>query len=508
MSAAPGEGLFELLERAAARFGPREAVVDGARRVDYAAVLGRVRALAAGLAELGLEPGERVAALLPNGLELFELYFAAPALGAALVPLNLRLAPVELAAVLDDCEPAVLVVHEAYAALAEAACGTRPIERVQLGPEYEALLASPGGAMTPARADLDALAQLYYTSGTTGRPKGVMLTQRNVLRHAEAAVRELAITTADRWGHFAPMFHLADAWATFALTIAGGAHVMLPSFEARAALDLVERERVTLTNLVPTMLVRLVHEPGLAERELASLRLVLSGGAPISSELVRRTMEAFGCEYAQTYGLTETSPYLTVGLLDEELRALPFEEQLRWRAKTGRPFEAVELRITDEAGREVPRDGRTVGEVRARGETVTPGYWRRPEETAAAFDGEWFLTGDLATVDERGFLNVVDRKKDVIKTGGESVYSTEVEHALASHPAVLECAAFGRPDAEWGERVCAAVVLRGGREASAEELRAHCRERLGAYKVPREIEFVGELPKTGSGKVQKRLLRG
>jgi acyl-CoA synthetase (AMP-forming)/AMP-acid ligase II len=334
-----------------------------------------------------------------------------------------------------------------------------------------------------------------------------MLTHRNVCTHARWAVRELGLTDRDRWGHFAPMFHLADAWATFAVTAVGGVHVMEPRFTAEAALEAIERERVTLTNLVPTMLTAMVASPRSAGFDPSSLRMVLSGGAPITPALVRRIVEVFRCEYVQTYGMTETSPYLTVSLLGEHLRGLPEAERLRFAARTGRPFGEIELEVVDGSGARVPADDRTVGEIRVRGATVSPGYWQRPEETAAAHRGGWLYTGDLAVVDGEGYVDIVDRKKDMIITGGEKVYSIEVESVLADHPAVLAAAVYGLPDPTWGEMVSAAVVLAEGERASGEELMDWCRARIAAFKAPRRIDFVRELPKTGSGKVSKRALR-
>jgi len=303
------------------------------------------------------------------------------------------------------------------------------------------------------------------------------------------------------------MFHLADAWATFAITQVGGLHVMVPRFEADDAVATIEREGITLTNLIPTMLKRLVESPRARDARFASLRVVLSGGAPISPALVRQVLSVLRCEYAQTYGMTETSPYLTLGILSEHLRQLPEAEVLRLRARTGRPFGPVELEVVDERDRPVPPDDRTVGEIRVRGPTVTPGYWRRPEETRRAIRDGWLYTGDLAVLDAHGFVNIVDRKKDMILTGGENVYSTEVENALYEHPAVLEAAVFGVPDETWGEAVTAAVVLRPGVRVTAAELVAFCRPRIAGYKVPRSIEFLEELPKTGSGKISKQTLR-
>jgi acyl-CoA synthetase (AMP-forming)/AMP-acid ligase II len=352
-----------------------------------------------------------------------------------------------------------------------------------------------------------AVAHLYYTSGTTGRPKGVMLSHDNVATHALAAVRELSLSASDRWAHIAPMFHLADAWATFAITAVQGTHVFLPKFAPKDALDLLEQERITITNLVPTMLNLMVKEPGAADRSYA-IRAMLSGGASIAPEVVRQILATFRGDYIQTYGMTETSPYLTLGLLGPAERQLPDAEQLRIKCRTGRPFAGIELKVVRDDGQPIARDDREVGEIRVRGKTVTQGYWQNPEATAAAFDSDGFLcTGDLATLDDRGYVNIVDRKKDVIKTGGEAVYSTEVENVLYRHPAILECAVFGLPDAIWGEQVTAAIVLRPGAQATAEELIAFCRAAIAHYKAPRAVRFLAALPKTGSGKIQKRALR-
>jgi fatty-acyl-CoA synthase len=512
--------LWAILERAAHLHPRNTAVIDGARRTTYAEERARCASLASFLRGLGLRAGDRVSILAWNGQAFFESYFGAAALGAILNPLNVRQSAEELAAIVADAGSRFLIADAALADLAGALVrSSPPLEgvlwcgegtRVDLGRpafDFEAACASGATAFVPAAKRPDDVAQLYYTSGTTGRAKGVMLTQRNVATHALATIAELSLCERDRWAHVAPMFHLADAWAVFAITWAGGAHVMQARFEPRATLDLLERECVTLTNLVPTMLNLMVRDASARGRDWSALRLVLSGGAPIATEVVRAVIETFRAEYVQTYGMTETSPFLTMSILKEHLRALPPEEQLAWRAKTGRPFAAVELRVVDEAGRAVPADERTVGEIEVRGETVTPGYWNRPEETAASFRDGWLKTGDLAHVDHEGYVTIVDRKKDVILSGGEKVYTTAVENVLYAHPAVLEAAVFGLPDEIWGERVCAAVVPRAGRCVGAEELIEHCRAHLGGYELPREIVFLDALPRTGSGKISKRSLK-
>lgn len=510
--------LWSILARARRLSPANVAVADGGRRLSYAELGERVDALATLLRAHGVRPGDRIATLLPNTLPCLESYFAAAGLGAVLVPLNTRLLADELGFILGDSDCGVLIADPGFAGLVESisAQGARLHTVISAGAPFplstgRAAIGYPeareGTEFVPAVTPPDALAHLYYTSGTTGQPKGVMLTHRNVWVHALAAVAELRLSERDRWAHVAPMFHLADAWATFALTWVGGRHVMVPRFDPREVLAVFERERVTITNLVPTMLNLMVKHEARSEFDYGSLRMILSGGAPIAPAVVQAIVETFGCEYVQTYGMTETSPYLTMSLLDDRLRALPQAEQLRYRAKTGRPFLAVELRVVDEAGIAVPNDEQAVGEIQVRGETVTPGYWRRPEATADAFtpDG-WLRTGDLAVIDSAGFVTIVDRKKDMIISGGEKVYSTEVEHVLYQHAAVLEAAVYGTPDPIWGEVVSAAVVLRPGMSLSEEDLVAFCRPRLAAFKLPRRVGFLAELPRTGSGKILKRQL--
>jgi len=501
--------LWTTIERARDLWGPRPAVTDAGRTLTYAAVADRAERLAGWLSARGVAAGDRVAALLPNGLAYYESYYAAARLGAVLVPLNWRLTPEELEFILRDSGTEWLVGADGFGELPgelETRAGLRGVLRT--GTAYDAALAE--GRRPPTRAAAcppSTLAHLYYTSGTTGRPKGVMLTHGNVVTHALGAVAELGLSDRDTWAHVAPMFHLADAWATFAVTLVGGRHVMLPRFEAEAALRAFDEERVTITNLVPTMLNLMVKHPARGAFDYSALRLLLSGGAPIAPEVVRAVVDTFGCEYVQTYGMTETSPYLTLSLLKAHLRALPPEEQLAWRAKTGRPFVTVELRVVDAGGRPVPADERTVGEIEVRGPTVTPGYWRRPDATAEAFRDGWLRTGDLAVLDHEGYVTIVDRRKDMIITGGENVYSTEVEAVLYLHPAVLEAAVYGEPDEVWGEVVAAAVVLRPGAVCTEAELLAFCDERLAAFKRPRRVRWPAELPKTGSGKILKRALR-
>ncbi|MGQ9858119.1 MAG: long-chain-fatty-acid--CoA ligase [Thermodesulfobacteriota bacterium] len=512
--------IWMTLQKAVSLYPAKIGVVDGAQRFTYTQVGQRVGSLGLFLRRNGIRSRDRIAILEINSHRFLEAYYASAGIGAILTPLNFRLSAKELAYILRDSQARWLLANARFAHLVEATLKEdNPLEGIiwiERSPDLpvgipqlqyeEALLAEPGQFL-PEPISEDQVAHLYYTSGTTGKPKGVILTHRNVCVHALGTIAELHLTDRDVWAHVAAMFHLADAWATFAITWVGGRHVMVPEFEPEMVLATIERERVTISNLIPTMLNLMVKHPRAGDYDYSSLRVILSGGAPIAPEVVRKIVEVFGCDYIQTYGMTETSPYLTLSILKEHLRELPGEEQLRFKAKTGRPFIAVDLQVVDEEGRPVAADEKSVGEIWVRGQTVTPGYWNLPEETQKAFHQGWLKTGDLAVVDSEGYVNIVDRKKDMILTGGENVYSTEVENVLYMHPKILEAAVFGVPDEKWGEAVKAAVVLKSGESATPEEIISFCKERLAHYKCPKSVDFLPELPKTGSGKITKKALR-
>lgn len=521
----PGEGkgmsLNELLPKAVKLYPHQEAVVCGKVRMSYRDFGRRVWKLCRGLAALGLCKQDRVAILHENCHIFLETYFAAAHLGLILVPLNFRLTAQELGGILTDSGSRLLIAQEGFRDKAWALLGAVPAletmvwshraEGAVLGKDeydYEDLILNQ--EETPvldlALADNE-VAHLYYTSGTTGRPKGVMLTHKNVKSHALGAIAELHLTDRDRWLHVAPLFHLADAWATFAITWAGGKHVIMPSFDALQVLKLISEERITLSNLIPTMLNMMVNHPEAGSLDYSSLRVILSGGASIAPEVVRKIIDTFQCDYIQTYGMTETSPYLTVSVLKDHLKRLPGEKQLEFKASTGREFITVSLRIVDQAGKEVARDNKQVGEIIVKGDTVTPGYWKLREETAKAFRDGWLYTGDLAVVNEEEYVTIVDRKKDMIITGGENVYSTEVENVLYRHPAVLEAAVIGIPDPKWGEAIKACVVLKPGKQLTENDLIAFCRANLAHFKAPKSVAFLEALPRTGSGKIFKKSLR-
>jgi acyl-CoA synthetase (AMP-forming)/AMP-acid ligase II len=269
----------------------------------------------------------------------------------------------------------------------------------------------------------------------------------------------------------------------------------------------MSEEGITITALVPTMANQLLACPDLKKYDLSKLQMLMTAGSPIAPEQVKRIMNELDCDYCQFYGLTETSPFLTVGTIKNHLKNLPGDKLLELKARTGRAFISTEIKVVRDDGSEIDWNNKDVGEIVARGPNVTKGYWKQPETTALAIRNGWFHTGDLAVVDAEGYINIVDRSKDMIISGGENVYSTEVEYCLYEHPAVLECAVFGIPDDKWGELVKAVIVLKPGQSASSEEITVHVKERLAGYKTPRSVDIVSELPKTGSGKIFKKGLR-
>ncbi len=502
------------LQHARALHGGHLAVVDAATRLTYAQLDERVRRLAAALQRLGVQAGDRVACLSHNGFRFMEVYLAAPLAGAALAPINTRLAPPETTFILNDGGARVLFLQAAFLPHWESIrAQLTAVEQVvvldgtppagTLG--YEQLLAQADPhACRPREWLEDDLALLCYTGGTTGLPKGVMLSQRNLVANALHAIQFMELNERDVWLHAAPMFHLADAWACYALTALGATHVFMERFQAQGALEAMERDGITTSSLVPAMINQILEAPGAAQYRLSGLRRLIYGAAPMPEERVRAAVALFGPILQQCYGQTESSPFLTTTTLQGTLLD-PSEQGVRRLGSCGQPVLGVELRIVDLQGQPVA-DGQ-IGEIQARGPNIMLGYWNRPKETAAALDGGWLRTGDLATWDADKWVYVVDRAKDVVISGGENIYSTEVEAALYRHPAVLEAAVIGVPDDTWGESVKAVVVLRTGAALSAEQLIAHCQQWIARYKCPKSVDFLPVLPKSGAGKILKSELR-
>lgn len=506
--------IWEILDHAARLYADKEAFVCGDERLRYAQVYERVRRLAAGLQALGAETGDRIAVMMPNCHRYSELYFAADYAGLVLTPLNHRLAPAEVAYILNHAGASTLVLGPEFAASYDAfAPQLQTVNQViwsrrseeRSGVLFEELIADQ---TVPAQAFCNRgeqdLAQLYYTSGTTGNPKGAMLSERNVTDTALLNIISTGLGATDTYLRCAPAFHLADAWANFAVTLVGGRHVVIPEFNPQAFLEAVARERVTLTLIVPTMINALVNFPGMRDYDTSSLREILFGASPMPSDRLKAAMRAFACPFTQWFGMTEAYPAVTY-LPGRELDLEGPPDVVRRILSCGRQAAGVQARVIDESGKEVAPGA--VGEIVIKGPNVMLGYWQRPDATAEALRDGWMHSGDAATVDEDGYIYIVDRLKDMIISGGENIYSTEVEDVLYRHPAVLECAVIGVPDDTWGERVHAFVALRPGQEATAEDLMAFARTQIAHYKCPRSLDFVDALPKTGSGKIQKAALR-
>lgn len=513
--------IYLSFDKATTFYADREAIVDGDKRFTYRQFADRVERLAHYLMRVGMRKGSVVAVLAPNCHEMMELYYACACTGIVLNPLNYRLAAQEIATILNDSQAKVLFLHSDFSDLAGRAAGQCPeLERVVwIGEGARHAISKPAAelekcistcepmVLPAAQLQAEDLAYLYYTSGTTGKAKGVMLSHGNVASNALGSIAEIGLNDGDTWAHVAPTFHLADAWSIFATTWVGGKHIFVPYFESRAVLSAFQNERATITVMVPTMVNTLLNDPEFDKYDCSSLRAIMTAGSPIAPEQVKKLISRFGCDYIQFYGMTETSPFLTISSPPKFLKSLPAEKLLELKCKTGRPFINVEVRVVRKDGSEVEKNDTEIGEIVARGPVVMQGYHNQPQITAETIVDGWIHTGDLAVIDQYGYINIVDRAKDMIISGGENVYSTEVEYALYEHAAVKECAVFGVPHPDWGEIVKAAVVLKPKMKVTEEELIAFVRERLARYKAPRSIDFMEELPKTGSGKIFKRGLR-
>jgi len=508
------------LRRAAQLRGDAVAVVADGRLLTYRQLAERVGALGGALDELRLAIGARVGFLGVNSLAHVECWLGVPAFDRVLVDLNFRLAEDELAFMVDDCELEVLFVDRAQLEVARALGERCPsllelvLDTAESVPEgciaYDDLLAAQSPA-EPHPADPDRLAAISYTGGTTGTPKGVMLSHGNLLANARHNLIATGHRPTDNWLQVCPMFHVAGTANVFACTWVGSRQTVLPRFDAAAVADTIEREQVTHTVLVPTMLAMLLdhldHLDQHPSRRLESLQHVQYAASPITPELQRRALERFPCEIVQFYGMTEAAPTVTSATAEDHRRGIAGEAPYARRlASIGAPVVGVEAEVRGEGGRRLPPG--EVGEIWVRGPNVMLGYWNRPDVTASALAGGWYHTGDAAYADEDGYLCIVDRFKDMIITGGENVYSIEVERTLTDHSAVAEAAVFGIPHPRWGEAVHAVVTLTAGSPVTDEELIAHCRKRIAAYKAPRTIELRSEpLPKSGAGKLLKHVLR-
>lgn len=480
-------------------FADRDAVVDGAVRLQFGPFIERVRRVAGAVAAM-TQPGDRVAVLAANGHETLELHLGTPAAGRTVVPLNTRLADSEIEYILDDARPRLLVTDRP---LAEVSGFAHAVDTVlTFGLPYEKWLSDAEPMdLEQSPASADSLAGLFYTGGTTGRSKGVMLSHANRIADTLHLGMCLGVSGTDSWIVLGPMYHASGIFQSLLCVWQGACQILLPAFDPNRVLDLVEQERATIAFGVPLMLRELAEQQAARSRAVSSLRLMGYGAAPASSALLSRFCQVFpGTELVSMYGATELAP---MGSCLRHMERRIEGPQVR---SAGRPVPGVRMRIVDPDGDPVAAG--SVGEVAVRGPNVMQGYWDKPEATDAVLRDGWYYTGDLGYFDDGGCLFLVDRKKDMIVSGGENVYSTEVEEVLSSHPAVLECAVFGVPDEKWGEAVHAIVVPREGSRVEPEVLLALCRERLAGYKLPKQVDVrETELPRTAAGKVLKRALR-
>ena len=501
--------LIQGLNRAVSTNPAGVATIFRERRFTWAQVAGRIGRIAGGLAGLGIGRGDRVAILALNSDRYWEAMYAIAGMGATMVPLNTRLAPPEIAFMLVDSGAKAIIVDDTFAAIPGQLAGHMgdvahvihsgdgAVPAGMLG--WEALLADvPAGF---GEAGDDDLAGIFYTGGTTGRSKGVMLTHRNLVSNAAMIIPAVGYQYDSVYIHAGPMFHLADVASAFAITMVAGTHVFIPRFDATDLLDAIARHRVTNALLVPTMVNATANHPDIATFDISSLRVIPYGASPMPDAVLQRARQTMPTvRFLHVYGMTEAAPLVTAMDLHQP------EPQGKRAQSCGLPALLVDVRIADANDVEVPRG--TVGEVQIRGPNIMLGYWNLPEVTAAALKGGWYHSGDGGTMDEDGYIYIVDRFKDMIISGGENIYSAEVESAISMLDGVAEVAVIGIPDEKWGETVHAVVVPRAGREISPETVVAHCRGLIAGYKMPRSVEIRSEsLPLSGAGKVLKTVLR-
>jgi long-chain acyl-CoA synthetase len=505
------------LRRAAMVQPDKVGLIDGDHRFTYRELSDRVGRLRGGLRSLGCQSGDRVAGLALNSFRHFEAWTAIPTANLIFNDLNFRLALAELEFIVNDSEASVLCADARHWETAVALRDRCPTltqlvwmddgEARDGAPTWDEL-AQHEWQPTPADLDADCVAGITYTGGTTGLPKGVMQTHGNLVVNAKHMLWANPLFESDRFLHLTPMFHSAGVANMYAQMLVAGTNVTCPGFDPDLVGRMIEQHAISVCVLVPTMINMFLNHPGTAERDLSTWRLCLYAASPIPISLLQRAMNELPCGFSQGYGMTEMSPHCCQLSSDDHIKALSGDpDAVRRLASAGTPCIGVDVETRRPDG--TPCDIGEVGEITVRGPNMMPGYWHRPEETAKVFteDG-WYRTGDLGSIDAGGYVFLVDRVKDMIVSGGENVYTTEVENALASHPAVLELAVIGIPHEQWGEAVHAEVVLKPATEATEAELIAHCRASIGGFKVPRTITIRGEaLPKSAAGKILKREIR-
>jgi len=508
---------LEFARRARKLYADREAVVDGSLRFTYQQFFDRCDRWSAALQKLGVRPGDRVAYISPNTHAQLESFYAVPQIGAVTVPINHRLTADDFAYIIGHSGARVVCAHPDYLDALDRIRGQVPnvehfvaLESSKAGwLDYEETLAAAlPDFVRPDIRESDVLS-INYTSGTTARPKGVMITHRNAWLNVVGTLVHLHMTCADRYLWTVPMFH-ANGWTfVWIVTAVGGTHICLRKPEPRAIFEHIARESVTLLCAAPTILIGIANAPEELRRLAPRGVRVLTAGAPPAAATIERVEGDLGWEITQVYGLTEVSPFISICEPRPEHAGLDARSRGQIKARQGvELITSGDLRVVDDQGRDVPRDGRTLGEIVVRGNAVMAGYYCDPEGTEQAIRVGWFHSGDAAVVHPDGYLEIRDRLKDVIISGGENISSVEVEGLLLRHPAVQEVAVVGVPHEKWGESPHAFVVLKAGAAATDSELREFARDHLAHFKVPQGFTFVAELPKTATGKIQKYILRG
>jgi fatty-acyl-CoA synthase len=507
---------LEFMRRTRKLHANREGVVDGEQRWTYGEFFDRCDRWSAALQHLGVKQGDRVAYIAPNTHAQLESFYAVPQIGAVLVPLNFRLVADDFRYLIQHSGATVVCAGADHLAAVESIRGDlkEVVHFVSLdGPrdgwlDYETLVRDASGTVSrPAIGERDLLT-INYTSGTTSRPKGVMITHRNAWVNCVGMLAHTPMTPADTYLWTLPMFH-ANGWTfTWTVTAAGGTHVCLPKFDAATVFAVAAQEKVTRLCAAPTVLIMLASAPAELKSQAPRGVGVMTAGAPPAAITIQRIEEELGWSIIQIYGLTETAPAISICEPLPEHRALATDGRARIKAKQGvELITSGELRVVDDRGRDVPSDGKTPGEIIARGNVIMAGYYNDPDATEKCMGDGWFHTGDAAVVHPDGYVQITDRLKDVIISGGENISSVEVEAMLLRHDAIQEAAVVGMPHEKWGEAPHAFVVFKAGQSAGAEVLRAYCREHMAHFKVPHEFTAVAELPKTATGKIQKFVLR-
>ena len=508
---------LEFARRARKLYPDREAVVDGDRRFTYREFLERCERWSSALRNLGVRHGDRVATIAPNTHAQLEAFYAVPRLGAVLVPINFRLAAEDFEYMLNHSGARVVCVHSDYLAMVDGIRSRLPLVEHFVAFEgsgsgwidYESTLAASEPRLEPVLPDESDLLTINYTSGTTSRPKGVMITHRNAAMNSIGMLIHHPMTPGDRYLWTLPMFH-ANGWTyVWTVTAAGGTHVCLRQVTPATIFERIRAESITMFCAAPTILIAIANAPlPLREGAPRGVRIV-TAGAPPATATIERVEGELGWVITQIYGLTETSPCITISEPRPEHATWSLEERAVIKSRQGvELITSGETRVVDEEGKEVPSDGKTLGEIVARGNVIMKGYYRDDEATERAMRGGWFHSGDAAVVHPDGRIEIRDRLKDVIISGGENISSVEVEGVLLRHPAVQEVAVVGMPHEKWGESPHAFVVLKAGGGATDAEIRGFARAHLAHFKVPHAVTFVLELPKTATGKVQKYVLRG